>query len=194
MALARKDLLPDEEVLLSKFANLWVRPSEYGLSEFAFGGSGDNEALGGRAYLTNYRVVFAAHSLNRLTGMHSIFLPNIRDVKKGWTSLQIATETQEYGFVMWFNRRFYETVEEKRQAFGRKEIRRLQSLVRDNLDNLTTGLQVNEVADAVNSYFLGLQQPFSALKDALLALPPGEQSSVLEVVSLLKQGQKKESK
>src|SRR5262249_29915686 len=140
--------------------------------EFAFGGSGDSEAIGGKAYVTNYRVVFAAHGLNRLTGMHSLFLPNIREVTKGWTTLKIATETQEYEFVMWFNRRFYQAVEDERQAFGRKALRRLQSLVRDNLDKVSKGLQVNDLADAVNGFFLGLQHPFSVLTELLRSLSP----------------------
>jgi hypothetical protein len=194
MAFTEKDTLPDEEILVSKLANLWVRPSEYGLSEFAFGGSIDNEAIGGRAYLTNYRLIFAAHSLNRLVGTHSVFLPNIRNLRKGWTALGVTTETQQYEFQMWFNRRFYEAVEQERCAFGRKELHGLQSLVRDNLDTVSKGLQVNQLADALNSFFLGLQQPFSALTDLLPSLSRGEQSSVLEVVSLLKQGQTKGKK
>lgn len=81
-------------------ASLLVRPSEYGLSEFAFGGAEGGEAIGGKAHLTSYRLVFAAHSLNRLTGKHSIFLPNIRELRKGWTELRVTTETQEYTFLM----------------------------------------------------------------------------------------------
>jgi hypothetical protein len=191
MALNPKDLLPGEEILLSKLANLLVRPSEYGLSEFAFGGSDGSEAIGGRAYLTSYRLVFAAHGLNRLTGAHSIFLPNIRNVRKGWTTLAVSTETQEYELLMWFNRRFFEAVEQERQAFGPKDLRRLRSLVRDNLSKVGQGLQTNQLADAVNGIFLGVQQPFAALLGLLPSLPPAGQSSMLEVVSLLKQGQAK---
>jgi hypothetical protein len=188
MALNEHDLLPDEEVLHTRAANLWVRPSEFGLSEFAFGRAQDAEALGGKAHLTNYRVVFAAHSFNRLTGLHSIFLPNIRDARKGWTTVTLTTETQDYGFVMWFNGGFFNALGEARQAFGRKELRKLQSLVRDNLATLSKGLQVNELAEAVNSGIRGVLEPLSALKDSLQPLPPAERSAVLEVFTLLRQG------
>lgn len=59
--------------------------------------------------------------------------------------------------------------------------------MRDNLQTVSQGLQRNELADTVNGFFLGLQQPLSALTGVLQTLPAGEQSSVLEVVSLLKQ-------
>jgi hypothetical protein len=194
MAFTDKDLLPDEEILLSKMANLLVRPSDYGLSEFAFLDTSGGEAIGGKAHLTNYRLVFAAHSVNRLTGWHSIFLPNIQELRKGWTTLGVMTETQQYSFVMWFNRHFHDAIEQAQQAFGRKELRRLQSLVRDNLPSVSQGLQRNELADMVNGFFLGLQQPLSALAGILQTLPTGEQSSVLEVVSLLKQRPAKSQK
>jgi hypothetical protein len=194
MARIEKSLLPGEEIGLSKLANLWVRPSEYGLSEFAFAVTGDSEAIGGKAHLTNYRLIFAAHGINRLQGIHSIFLANVRQVRKGWTSLHVETETREYDFVMWFNRRFYEAIERERQAFGPKELRRLQSLVQDNLPAVSKGLQANELANAINGFFLGLQQPFSALGDLFSSMSPEEQSSVLEVVSLLKQRQEKRKK
>jgi hypothetical protein len=187
MALTENDLLPDEEVLHSRAANLWVRPSEYGMSEFAFGGSQDAEAIGGKAHLTNYRVVFAAHSFNRLTGLHSIFLPNIRSARKGWTTITLATETQDYEVLMWFNRGFFDAIEDARQAFTRKDFRKLQSLVRDNLGTVSKGLQVNELAEVVNAAFLGVQAPLSALKEFLAPLLPEGRSAVLEVVTLLKQ-------
>jgi hypothetical protein len=194
MALNEHDLLPDEEVLHSRAANLWVRPSEFGLSEFAFGGAQDAEALGGKAHLTNYRVVFAAHSFNRLTGLHSIFLPNIRAARKGWTTVTLTTETQDYGLVMWFNGGFFNAVEEARQAFGRKELRKLQSLVRDNLPTLSKGLQLNEVAEFVNAGLRGVLEPLSALKECLVPMPAAERSSVLEVLTLLRQGDARRQK
>src|SRR5437588_12860421 len=105
MALNENELLPGEVILLSKLANLWVRSSEYGLSEFAFAGLGGKEAVGGKAHLTNFRVLFAAHGSNRLTGTHSIFLPNIRGLRRGWTDITVATQAQHYQLRMRLTRR-----------------------------------------------------------------------------------------
>src|SRR5262249_32657085 len=78
MGLAENDLLSTEEALAYKLANLWVKPSQHGLSRFTFDKYlGDNEALGGRAYLTSYRILFKPHGRNRLVGMSSVFLPNV---------------------------------------------------------------------------------------------------------------------
>ena len=100
------DLLPGETLVLSKPANLFVKPSEYGLASFFSGLKGviDIEAIGGQVHLTNYRLVFKSHEINRLKGKVSIFLPTIKSlqdlsglmVKK----VSIATELTEYEFVI----------------------------------------------------------------------------------------------
>jgi len=76
-------LLPGERVLLSKLANLVIRPQEFGLDKFAFDGllwtvgMKNKESLGGAIHLTNYRIIFQSHRYNRIRGMTSIFLPTV---------------------------------------------------------------------------------------------------------------------
>lgn len=87
MDLGEEDLLPGEAVVLSKSANAMIRVSEFGLSRFAFdrvmvaAGLGDAEAIGGKLYVTDCRVVFKSHAVNRVRGAFSIFLPTVRDLR-----------------------------------------------------------------------------------------------------------------
>jgi hypothetical protein len=86
IALDPADLIAGEIVYFSSPANLVVRPKDFGLQKFAFDqllwtvGMKDKEALGGSLHVTNCRLVFKSHKLNRLRGKTSIFLPIIRDV------------------------------------------------------------------------------------------------------------------
>jgi len=80
-------LLPGERILLTRPANLVVKPKDFGLEDFAFGdllwavGMKDKESLGGAIHLTNYRILFKSHRYNRLRGMISIFLPTIQQLE-----------------------------------------------------------------------------------------------------------------
>jgi hypothetical protein len=82
-----EDLLPDEKIILIASANMVVSPKEFGLKKFAFDGlfwavgMKNKESLGGKLYLTNYRLIFKTHKWNRLRGTTSIFLPTIQEVK-----------------------------------------------------------------------------------------------------------------
>lgn len=81
------DLLPGERVLLTRPANLVIRPKDFGLDSFAFDdllwavGMKDRESLGGAMHLTNYRVLFKSHRYNRLRGTIGIFLPTIEKLE-----------------------------------------------------------------------------------------------------------------
>ena len=69
------------------------------------------EAVGGRLFLTNARLVFASHSFNVQTGPVEILLADIRQVMPCWTkflgllpiannSLAISTDQGEHRFVV----------------------------------------------------------------------------------------------
>jgi hypothetical protein len=111
MALGADDLLPGEVVRLSRSANALVGIDEVGLSRFAFDhlmwvvGAQGKEAIGGRLHVTNYRLVFTAHPINRLRGRFSIFLPVVTGVRATSSGVrrqvEIATTTQRFTFVVW---------------------------------------------------------------------------------------------
>ena len=100
-----------EELLLSKKANFVIAVSEYGLSRF---GADDlmwiadlegKEAIGGKLYVTNYRLIFISHSLNRISGSFEIFLPAITKTynsSRGITkSITLETEIADFKFIVW---------------------------------------------------------------------------------------------
>lgn len=111
MALDQGDLLAGEVLLQSKFANAVIALSDYGLERLPFDqllqvtGFAGKEAIGGTLHLTNYRLLFTSHQLNRLTGRFSIFLPTIlqlRDASGLFSKkLEVRTQTQSFVFVVW---------------------------------------------------------------------------------------------
>lgn len=111
MSLSKDELLPGEDVVLNKNVNAIIRIDEHGLSRFAFdhvmnaAGLRGVEALGGQLHLTNYRLVFKSHSINRVKGVFSIFLPTLREVRNTSSGVKrqigLATGTQQFTFIVW---------------------------------------------------------------------------------------------
>lgn len=112
MGLSGSELLVGEEVHVAKLANSILQYTDYGLERVArlhsgleaMGWSG-KEGIGGKLYLTNYRLVFKSHAINRLTGRFSVFLPVVayaRDTSRFLVKrLEVGTDTQAYEFVVW---------------------------------------------------------------------------------------------
>jgi hypothetical protein len=128
------DLLPGETLVLSKPANLFVKPSEYGLASLFSGLQGviDIEAIGGQVHLTNYRLVFKSHEFNRLRGKVSIFLPIIMSLQDASgpmvKKVSVATELTEYEFVIWGIPAFIEAVHRAKAALSTEDITSLGPL------------------------------------------------------------------
>lgn len=80
-------LFEGEHVLETKPANFVLSLTEHGLPRFRFDGAmgavgmAGKEAIGGKIYLTNYRLFFKSHSINRFNGAFSIFLPTIEEIR-----------------------------------------------------------------------------------------------------------------
>lgn len=102
-----------EQLILCKNANFLIKRSDYNLDQLTRGadillrpfGMQGTEAIGGKLYLTNYRILFASHAFNRVTGIFSIYLSTLTDVRN--TSilfvqkLTVSTSTQSFEFVVW---------------------------------------------------------------------------------------------
>ena len=179
-SLTDADLLPTERVLASKLANLWVKPSEHGLTELALGAHlGTAEALGGRAYLTTYRVLFRPHGFNRLVAAHSLLLPNVVRVRRGWFGVGVDSRAQVFDLVMWFNRGFVDALEDARRGLGRAGAGRLRALVRDHPDRLGSLLPRSTLA-AVEAVVSGALEAADVVGD----LPARDRAAFAEVVAL----------
>lgn len=122
------DLLPGEVMGVIRNANAVVDVREAGLDRFRLDGlmgavgMRGQEAVGGRLRLTNYRLVFTSHRLNRVRGTFSVFLPavtGVRDASSGVTrKVEVTTGTQNLTFVLWGVPRFMTAVGEARRSFA----------------------------------------------------------------------------
>jgi hypothetical protein len=132
------DLLPGERVVLSKPANAVIRLDEHGLSCLPADqlmrvmGFAGKEAVGGRLHLTNYRLLFKSHRVNRLTGAFSIFLPTITGLHDGsrWIAkkLQVATRLQTFEFVVWGVPAFISTIQAQAAQITTAQARELAAI------------------------------------------------------------------
>ena len=113
LRVSQDELLEGEKLILSKNANAVIKRSDYDLNELTPGidfllryfGMNGTEAIGGRLHLTNYRLIFKSHPVNRVTGKFSVFLTTIKDVEDTSVfvskKIAISTQTQRFEFVVW---------------------------------------------------------------------------------------------
>jgi hypothetical protein len=188
MRLKSSDLLPGERKLFTKGANLVVSINEAGLSRFIASkylwltGMEGKEAIGGLAHLTNYRLIFKSHFLNRLRGSHSIFLPNVASVKTGFNRLYVETEIQRFAFVMWFKTDFANAVLRQRDALGQDGTAKLQELVTQNSETIGPGLQKWTTLETLNRIAsAGLR-----VEDVVKDIDGAAKFAYLEFLSLMK--------
>jgi len=87
------------------------------------------EAIGGKAHLTNYRIIFKSHFFNRVRGQHSIFLPNVVAVSDTFNTLIVETTVQRFEFVMWFKQAFIDAVNREKARIDSTELERLKKVV-----------------------------------------------------------------
>jgi hypothetical protein len=193
MGLDRAELLPDETVLLSKKANAIIKPDEHGLSRFAFDnlmgtvGMAGKEAIGGNLHLTNYRVLFRAHAVNRLRGAFSIFLPTIRELRNASSGIsrkvEIVTATQRYTYVVWGVAAVITAIDGARTALDPAAVERLTNLAAEHHAQLGDGLEVAGGIESVNRTLTQVTHPFAPAQ--LNGLSPLSRSTALNLTELL---------
>ncbi|MEU9099577.1 hypothetical protein [Streptomyces sp. NPDC048361] len=150
MALRVDDLLPGEVVQLTKKANAVVNVSEAGLTRFSrdqlmwMVGMQGSEAIGGKLYVTNYRLVFCSHFANRATGRFSLFLPVISAVRdSSWgvrRQIEVSTRTHQFSFIAWGIPRLTATIEGLRQDWSPDRVTWLAETATAECDKLGKGL------------------------------------------------------
>jgi hypothetical protein len=156
---AQIDLLPSEVLLVEKPANCVIRLSDFDLSTswwralMPLIGMGRKEAIGGRLSLTNYRLIFQAHDINRVQGTFSIFLPTIRSVQNTSVlivrKIQVATRTQAFEFILWGIPAFMTALRQAQTAVDHAQQHALQELVAANLDTCVESTEMRQVAEAL---------------------------------------------
>jgi hypothetical protein len=154
-----QDLLPGERLLASRLANLVVDPARFGLRPFVFGDLGfllgmkGKEVVGGALHLTNLRLLFKTHRLNRLHGAVSLFLPSIVAVEESrllvMRRLRLRTESMQLEFNLLDVEGLRTPVECARADFGADEQAALAKL-QQQLDGLDT-LKPDAAIDRINT-------------------------------------------
>jgi hypothetical protein len=188
------DLLAGETVILSKNANAIITVDEQGLSRFAFDqlmwtvGMQGKEAIGGRLHLTNFRLIFKSHAINRLTGKFSILLPTIQEVKDVsrflTKKIEIVTKTQHFEFVVWGIPELIAAITAAKTKLTAEQIQSLRANAAADYQKLGDGLQVFRAIEALNRSFLTADD---LTKVAAVAENRIQGSTVLNLMELLSQ-------
>ncbi|GAB4577769.1 MAG: hypothetical protein Fur0022_05010 [Anaerolineales bacterium] len=191
MEFNQNDLLPSEKLILSKPANAVISIDEYGLSKFAFDklmwtvGMKGKEAIGGKLHLTNYRLTFISHAVNRLKGKFSIFLPTIRNVddtsfliKK---QITVSSRTQKFDFVVWGIPELIAAIQTQSKNLSQQDKATLSNIAASNYKKCGEGLKIFTALEAVN---VGMLTAEKIMKVVEIAQNPIEASSILNLLEL----------
>ncbi|MEV7860975.1 hypothetical protein AB0O86_19620 [Streptomyces hirsutus] len=144
-------LLPSERRVLRKNANAVIDVREARLSRFPLDnlmwsvGMRGKEAIGGRLHLTNHRLVFRSHRINRARGTFSVFLPCIEEIRKMsfavTRQVTVSTAMQGFTFVIWGVPRLIDTIDRYRAGFADTHLPELAGLVLAEPWKVGDGLQ-----------------------------------------------------
>jgi hypothetical protein len=186
MFVKRPALLSGEAILSELPANFIINISQYGLSRFCADGLmwtvglQGKEALGGRLFVTNYRVIFATHPLNRVTGEISIPLDIVSGVQNRSVFIMkrvaVLCALGELEFVVWNVGRFMACVEEGRRVLDVTAWRAVLQAQRDVLRGSTMHIQsaiegVNRALNAIGAARKTVESainPLEFLREALI--------------------------
>ncbi|WP_183565390.1 hypothetical protein [Mucilaginibacter sp. SP1R1] len=182
-AIGPEVLFPGEQIIVGVPANLVVKPKEFGLKQFAFDqflwtvGMKDKEALGGRVYVTNYRIIFKSHRLNRLVGMISVFLPTVMDAKN--TSFfitkkaTIKTVITSMDFVLSDVDQFIELIKIQKDQLTEQDLHNMQQYIIEYPNKCSDGLVAWQAINTVNNLLVfndKVQEKIEYFTDPLAAL------------------------
>ncbi|EXK28556.1 hypothetical protein FOXG_17139 [Fusarium oxysporum f. sp. lycopersici 4287] len=195
MDLRSDDVLPGEKVLMKKAANAMININDYKLSRFfaddlaRLFGKENLEAIGGKLYLTNYRLLFKSHSINRVTGKFSVALPTIiavEDTSKFLTKrIDVTTSTETFQFVVWGIPELIDKINETRLTLEPVEVKRLQSLVLENYKVFGDGMTVAKSIEGINKALLAARKAGVLTELATRAGNPLEITGILNFLELM---------
>jgi hypothetical protein len=145
-------LLPGESVIATKGANFLLSLEKYGLSRFGEDlgtkllGLHGQESLGGHLYLTNFRLFFRTHKLNRFTGTLSIFLPAIIETKNNSglikKIMEVITSDYTFEFIVWGIPKLVTDITSARDAITPAQSAALRIAVQNSPEKCGDGLKV----------------------------------------------------
>lgn len=150
-------LLPAEVVVRDQGANYVIRLEDYNLSSAEWKvlmpliGMRGQEAVGGKLYLTNFRLIFQAHAINRVLGTFSIFLPTIRRLDNAsvliFKRVRVTTTWQSFVFVIWGVPAIIAAIRHAQAALKQSQQDDLRHLVAANLDVCIEDPELRQAAE-----------------------------------------------
>lgn len=159
-ALGHGELIAGERVLHSQPANLIVRPKDFALGDFAFDdlfwllGMRHKEAIGGTLHLSNLRLLFKSHRLNRVQGTLSVFLPTISQVEDTSFLLlrrfSVRTGVARLEFVASQAGQLVTRIEQAREELSADALRSIATHLQDPA-GVVDGLAPSRAAERINS-------------------------------------------
>jgi len=152
VAIMDKYLLEGESVIETKGANFVLRLDDHGLPRFRFDGAmgavgmAGQEAIGGKLYLSNFRLFFDSHSINRFNGSFSIFLPTIVETKDSsrfvTKKLEVTTPSYVFEFVVWGIPKLMESISAAREALSPSQVEALREAAQNAPELCGDGLKI----------------------------------------------------
>lgn len=164
MKITPEDLFPDEKLILSKNSNAIIAISDFGLSRFAFDkymwvvGMKNKEGIGGKIHLTNYRLIFKSHAMNRLKGTFSILLPAVTAIHNSsflmTRKMSIDTRFNRFDFVVWGVSDLIEQIEQAQAQFSEDDFHQLRSNIVHSYGKFGNGLEIVGGVEQLNKLLL----------------------------------------
>ncbi|MBM7656430.1 hypothetical protein [Neobacillus cucumis] len=132
MKIKSQELFNNEEILLERKANLMINIKDFGLKKMDFHLFQKKEAIGGKLYVTNYRLIFKPHLVNRVKGTFSLMLPSILSTRDTSVLLSkkmtVDTNSHSYEFVVWKREELIYTIETLKRKLSHEDLRYLNEL------------------------------------------------------------------
>jgi hypothetical protein len=200
MNIEAADLYPGEEVIVSKAANSVISIQDYGLSRLSMRVHGvavpcdqlmslvgfeGKEAIGGKLHLTNYRLIFKSHAVNRVKGKFSILLPTVEELRDKSKFLakkmEVMTHTQSFLFVIWGVEEFIGVIRSTAGRITPDAMRQIQRLIAADPNKIGGGLEAFKSMERIFD-----ETPEIAQKMLELVTDPLSMTNVINILELWK--------
>ncbi|MEH7111624.1 GRAM domain-containing protein [Neobacillus niacini] len=151
MSLERDEWLDGERIILERKANLMINIKDYGMKKKFTPSS--QEAIGGKLYLSNYRLIFKSHPINRVKGTYSILLPTVRSVRDSsgllMKKIEVNVSGNSFEFVVWGRKELLTKIEELKSNLSDQEKRWLETITSDHGNGLVRFKEMDKIVDMI---------------------------------------------
>lgn len=145
MQLEQQDLFKGERVVMERKANAIIDFKDFGMKKIKYSPFRKHEAIGGKLYVTNYRLIFKSHAINRVRGMYSILLPTIQFVKDASVlvvkKIEVLSKDNTYIFVVWGIKELLEEIERVKSNLSVEEKMWLENIRESDEEKCGEGLK-----------------------------------------------------